>query len=230
MPNHNISILLPSVRPEAVKQTIREFAETNPGFDYEIVVVSPFEVQGENVIWVEEREPLGSVSATFMAYVHSRGKYVIYFSDDVTPGQNCLTEMYNFMEQHPAPFIGAFKMMDSTREIGPFGAYDKLYACYGCLSRETISKLDGFFDTQFLFSWADIDISLRCWEIGGKVEICHTAVVYPHQIHDDVYKNHREKYWNSDVNQFFDIWHEKLGKDLPRFDGAVNKRLIKIKK
>jgi len=223
----DISILLPSLRPEAVKTTIEEFELTSMDIDYEIIVVSPFEVKGTRVVWVKEEEPQGSVLATSVAYNIATGRYVIYFSDDVSPTQNCLLEMYRFMLQHESPFIGAFMMMSNRNEIGPFAAYQKLYACYGCLSKETASLLGGMFDPRFLYSWADIDLSLRCWEKGGRVEICPTAIVHPRQINDDIYKNHRKQYWDRDVNQFFELWHEKLGKDLPRVDGVVNRRFIK---
>ena len=224
MKKTDISILLPSLREDLLKRTIEEFAKTNFNVNYEIVVVSPFPIKTDKVVWLKENKRRGSVSATNIAYQFSKGNYKIYFSDDVSPNKDCLKNMLDFMETNKPPFIGAFKMMNTSEEIGPFGAYDKLYACYGCLSKETIQLIGGFFNLSFMYSWADIDLSLRCWEIGGEVKICQNAIVLPRQVNDKIYQDHRNTF-QKDFETFTNIWHDKLGKDIPREDGKVNRRL-----
>jgi len=222
----NISILLPSLREQVVKARIKDFEYTNPDFNYEIIVVSPFKVEGNKVIWIQEHSKSNSVSATRIAYYFSKADYIIYFSDDVIPTIFCLENIYNFIKQKEDPFIAAFKMITpSGKEIGPFGTYDKLYACYGCLSKNTIDKIGGFWPSDFLYSWADIDMSLRCWEIGGKVEICQNAVVIPNQIEDEVYKEHRNTF-QQDFQVFLKKWHHKLGRNLPEEIRMINKRIV----
>jgi hypothetical protein len=224
-----ISILIPSLRENAVKNSIIEFERTNPTVDYELVITSPFKVEGKNVVWVEEKTLKGSVFATHEAFLKSSGNYVVYFSDDVTPDMNCLYYMLEFMkanEKYNKLFLGAFKMVtDYDREIGPFAAYKKLYACYGCISKESVEKVGCVFDCNFKYSWCDIDLSLRVWEKEGLVAVCDEAKVIPHQIEDEIYKDHRNKYWNHDVNFFLDRWHSKLGEGLEKKDGAVNRKL-----
>lgn len=220
-----ISILLPSLRPEVLARTIREFDETNSDVNYEIVVVSPFEVSGIKTKWVKEIGKLGTILAEKIALDNASGEYIMYFSDDVSPTKDCLKNMLSFMKiQSARPFIGAFKMTNVNGiQIGPFGAYNKLYACYGCLSRETIADI-GYLSTDFQYSWADIDLSLRCWEANGYVKICDNAIVIPRQIYDDIYKSHRNTF-QEDFRVFVGKWHSKLGKDLPVHDGAINHRL-----
>jgi len=222
-----VSILLPSVRPEALKLTINGFKATNDDVDYEIVVCSQFEAEGHKVKWVSEGpERLGSVSATNKCFHNSEGEHVIYFSDDVHPTYGCLKTMLDFVKERKDPFIGAFRMLNSNgRDIGPFGAYNKLYACYGCLSRYTVKKLGMLFHPGFMYSWVDIDLSLRCWETGGSVEICDEAIMMPRQIEDEFYKEHRAKYWDADVDTFFELWHGKLGEGYNKIEGEVNRRL-----
>jgi hypothetical protein len=221
-----ISILLPSLRPEALAKSIQEFADTNSNVDYEIVVVSPFEVKGTNVVWIKEETPKGSVLATNIAYSNSCGEYKMYFSDDVSPTKGCLRNMINFMNTKESPFVGAFKMIrPNGGEIGPFGAYNRLYACYGCVNGTTISKLNGLFDSSFEYSWVDIDLSLRCWLANGKVEICKDAIVIPRQIDDELYRSHRGDSFNRDVETFLNKWHSILGEGYIRNHEAVNKRL-----
>ncbi len=222
-----ISILLPSLRPELLKRSIQEFDSTNSNVDYQIVVVSPFKVQAHKVKWIFEGEPRGSVWATNIAYTYSEGRYAVYFSDDVSPTKDCLKTMLAFMKDKETPFIGAFKMLTPEgRQIGPFGAYNKLYPCYGCLSEETCALLEGVFYHKFLYSWCDIDLAMRCYSKGGKVEICQDACVIPRQVEDDIYKNHRQTF-NQDFNTFCDLWHPTYGGDLPREIGAINHKLEK---
>jgi GT2 family glycosyltransferase len=221
----DISIILPSLRPREVNKTISEFYDTNSDVNYEIIVVSPFEVMGLNVKWIPESERLGTIMANNIALAFVKGRYVVYFSDDVSPTTDCLENMIYFMDKQRAPFIGAFKMTTPTgKEIGPFGAYNKLYACYGCISIKTMNLVVGYLDMAFKDSWADIDLSLRVWEAGGSVEICQDAIVIPRQIEDDIYKKHRESF-QTDYQTFLGKWHHKLGKGISRHDGDVNHKL-----
>lgn len=221
-----ISVLLPSLRPEALARTIREFDKTNSDVDYEIVAVSPFQVSGIKTVWIKEESPRGGVFAQNIAYINSKGEYKIYFSDDVSPTVGCLRNLLNFMKVNTSPFIGAFKMITPTgREIGPFGAYKRLYACYGCVNDETVKQLGSFLDDRYEYSWADIDISLRCWLAGGRVEICKDALVIPRQIEDELYKSHRGVSWDRDVEAFLSRWHLMYGNGIERKHDAVNRRL-----
>jgi hypothetical protein len=226
--NKEITILLPSVREELVKQRIKEWKQTNSDVNYEIIVISPFPCEEIGTIWLNDINKKGSVHATNLGLGIAQGKYIIYFSDDVQPTKGCLRKMIDFMDsQSTHPFLGAFKMQtDSGKEIGPFGAYNKLYACYGCISIEDLILSSGIlFRPEFKYSWCDIDLSLRIWEKGGKVEICKEAIVIPRQVEDEGYKEHRKNYFQQDVNTFLGIWHNKLGKGIERTHSAVNKKL-----
>lgn len=226
-----ISILIPSLREKLLRERITEFALTNPTTRYEIITVSPFEIKESNVIWIKDSAPFrGSVKATNQALGSATGEYVMYFSDDVSPTKDCLKNMTEFLKSNENgninPFLGAFKMITiPNREIGPFGAYNRLYACYGAISKASLLKLNNkLFDNQFLYSWADIDLSLRVWELGGRVEICQNAIVIPKQEDDEIYKSHRNTF-DKDFNIFLGKWHEKYGVGMERKDGVVNRRL-----
>ena len=225
-----VSILLPSLRPEYANASINNFKLTNDDVDYELIVVSPkdnFQVEGHKTKWVDEGlQPTGSVSATIRAYEKAESDYVMYFSDDVVPTEGCLRKMLDFLKLKSYPCIGAFKMQTIFgKEIGPFGAYNKLYACYGCLNRRTIKSIGGFFNPSYMYSWVDIDMSLRCWNSTGRVEICQEASVIPMQIEDEIYKTHRSQYWSHDVENFLELWHPILGNGYERLEGSVNRRL-----
>lgn len=227
MTEKEVSILLPSLRKDLVNQRIAEWATNNPTVNYELIIVSPFEVSGYNVTWLKENDRKGSVHATNIALNTALGNYIIYFSDDVAPTKNCLRHMLDFMKaQEKHPFLGAFKMIfKNNRQIGPFGAYNRLYACYGCISKEDLFSLSNIlFRPEFLYSWGDIDLSLRIWEKDGEVKICEEAVVIPQQVEDDIYLAHRNTFKN-DFETFANKWHKKLGAGMERKDGAINRRL-----
>src|SRR5579885_347968 len=79
-----LSILLPSVFPDQVAKAIDMIHATTTGVDYEIVVVSPFEVSKAKVRWVHEAEPRGNAPAQAAAYANASGEFVLGFSDDVS--------------------------------------------------------------------------------------------------------------------------------------------------
>lgn len=226
-----VSILLPSLREKLVSERIYQWAKTNPDVNYEIILVSPFQISDGKVNWINEGgQQRGSVHATNVAASVCQGEYMIYMSDDVQPTKDCLRNMLNFMkEEHLHPFLGAFKMLKSgNKEIGPFGAYDKLYACYGCISKADLLLVSNIlFKPAFKYSWGDIDLSLRVWEKGGEVKICNTACVIPEQIEDELYQKHRKETFQQDIDTFLGFWHKKLGGDMERNHEKVNKRLKK---
>jgi hypothetical protein len=130
------------------------------------------------------------------------------------------------MKDKKDPFIGAFKMTHPNGvQIGPFGCYDRLYACYGCLSKDTVYFLGNIFHKDFMYSWGDIDASLKCWTNNGSVEICQDACVIPRQIDDEIYREHRSKYWEQDVETFLNKWHPILGTGYERNPDKINRRL-----
>lgn len=221
-----ISILLPSLRKELLEKRIEQWNLTNSNINFELVVVSPFEVKGDNVLWIRELNRKGSVNATNIAYAFSSADYVTYFSDDVKPTKDCLKNMLDFMNIEKYISLGAFKMETlNGREIGPFGAYNKFYACYGCIHKKDLEILNNIlFRPEFLYSWADIDLSLRVWDKKGEVKKCNNAAVIPEQIEDEIYKSHRNTFQN-DFNTFVNFWHSKFGKDMEKIDGVINRRL-----
>jgi len=160
--NKKISILLPSLREKLVNQRIIEWANTNFDIDYEIILVSPFQVINGKVTWIRDNPPFrGSVHATNQAVRIAQGEYVLYMSDDVKPTKGCLRNMIDFIkEQTIHPFLGAFKMINSNgKEVGPFGSYNKLYACYGCISKEDLMRINKGFGGN-LRSDSSLDFAL----------------------------------------------------------------------
>lgn len=223
-----ISIIMPSLRPDALSQTLGEFSITDKDSDYEIVVVSPFEVRNQDrVVHMYEEEPQGNNLANDIGYKNSSGQYIIAWSDDSSPTPNCLSNMLAFVKSKEEPFIGAFRVKDQlNQEHSNCCVYDKLYAAWGCASRNTVNMIGGHYDPIFKSHWSDPDMSLRVWAKGGKVEICPNAWVIKRYIEDEVHKSNYEKYFNKDMETFFNRWHNTLGSGIKRDFHSVNKPIF----
>lgn len=211
-----VSIILPSLRPTAVLQRIKEFSITNRDSDYEIVVVSPFTIKEDRVVHIYEEEQLGSTFANNTAYENSSGEYIVWWADDVYPTTNCLSNMLRFVKSKRDPFIGSFRLRRGGREKSQWIVYGKLYACLGCASRNTLKLIGGFFDPIFKHYWVDPDMCLRTWEKGGRVEICPDAWVEDENIIDEVRENSWNKYFATDTQTFLNRWHDTLGRGIEK--------------
>ncbi len=218
-----VSITLPSLRPEAVLQRIKQFSMTNKGVDYEIIVVSPFPVKEERVIHVYEKEPSGNVPAHNIACKNSSGEYIVYWSDDIYPTANCLANMLRFVKSKEKPFIGAFRLRRQGQEKTQWTVYGKLYAPIGCVSRKTLDLIGQYFDPVYRAYWADPDMCLRTWEKGGRVEVCPDALVEDANMMDEVRGKSWDRFFAKDTETFFNRWHDKLGKGTEKDWRRINR-------
>lgn len=221
-----ISITLPSLRPKAVAKRIKEFAFEE---DYEIIVVSPFYVMDAVHIY---QEPIGCVAAHALAYKHSKGEYITFWADDTSPTSGCLSHMVDFV-RGKGLFIGSFRVKDRRRrELAQWSINGKLYAGFGCASRETFEKV-GYFDPAYRSYFADPDLSMKVWKAGGSVEVCPDAWVITEGISDNI-SAENSKYFEQDRKSFVSRWGESkiepIGKNIyPAFSIPVtllNKLLV----
>ncbi len=194
-----ISIILPSLRRRAVIRRIKEFSG-----DYEIIVVSPFIVKG--AVHIYEPYPLGSIHAHNLAYRNCSGDYIMWWADDTSPTENCLENMVNFVKGKDL-FIGSFRVKDRRgTELVQWSINGKLYACFGCVARETLDSIGGYFNPMYKSYWADPDMSLRVWGKGGRVEVCPDAWVITEGISDKISVENSKKYFQQDMETFVKRW------------------------
>ena len=212
-----ISITLPSLRPETALQRVREFSATNGDSDYELIIVSPFAIEGDKVVHIQEKEPKGTAFANDMAYQNSSADHIVWWADDLVPTVNCLANIVNFVKSKKDPFIASFRMKDRFGKEKPqWTIYGKLLAGFGCASRNTLDLIGGYFDTAYRSYWQDPDMCLRAWTRGGKVEVCQNAWVVMEHIFDKLRENNWDKYQLEDTKTFLDRWHNTLGKGIER--------------
>jgi GT2 family glycosyltransferase len=138
---NKVSILIASLREEELKKRLEEYDNIQININYEIVVVSPFEVVHPKVKWVKEEERKGNVYAMQKAFNNSTGNYIMFLADDVSPTISSIDNLFHFVRMRGEPFLGSFIMTDEQgKEQDSWYIKDKLYACYGCIARKDIEK------------------------------------------------------------------------------------------
>ncbi len=203
-----ISVILPAARDAARTQhVVNAFHSSNPTVQVDFVVSSPtFTI--ENVTNVRDNS-----AGVFKAFVQSlpptKGEYITWISDEALPTANCLTSMADFIDSKPKPFIGEFFVGDEgCKEFG------LQYARWGMMPRESVDKI-GFFDGGYQNYFADVDIGLRCWHMGGSVESCGHAQISLTQLNDGLSQSHFEKSWHQDYRLFRKTWYTKFQSQWP---------------
>jgi hypothetical protein len=173
-----VSVILPAARMQEQAQEIVDRLRTNK-FVADIVVASPnFEVINARCF---NDGGAGSSRALSQAYelTDGRSDYVAWLSEICLPEPGALDRMAALVSGRSAPFIAEFR---THPPVTP-GHYrvctitGHQYARWGMVSRETIGRVGGFFDSAYVAHYGDVDLSLRCWQAGGEVATCVDAVI-----------------------------------------------------
>jgi len=200
------SILIPSIRPQQVDIRIKQINSQALDFDYEIIVISQFKTEGNNVLWIDEGpELLLNNRALQKGFEQSTGDYIISTVDLYRPTQNCMRKILHFTAAHKAPFVAAFDRVEDHPFL--FEKRDEhnriidcgiLIPCTNCVSRETIAMLSYnqienkyLHDPIYQKGFLDCDLALEVDSLGGCINICSKAT-------------------NSEINQSFDDLHGDL--------------------
>ena len=208
-----ISILLPSVFPDHVAKAIDMIHATSGDVDYEIVVVSPFEVNKPKVRWVHEAVPRGTVPAHAMAYQHASGEFVLGFSDDVGLLPGWASQALALYERRAAahkPFLMGLHARNRIVSTA-FGLY---YANFPFVQRTVLDQIGGYFYERYQAHFADPDLSLRVWAAGGRVEFSEKPLMIAEPESGplrDPGKTRRFKSLAADMALFLSRWKDKFG-------------------
>lgn len=222
-----VSIIVPSLRPELAEGCINSIHKNAGDLDYEIVVVSPFDVEPhEKVVHVKEKERGGTGKAIATGYKKAEGEYIMHFNDHCRV-LTSLNIMMDFMRPHDKEiFEGRFftidvKTMDAEKqgvliERGDYvdhaiRVFGKVFAGFMCMRKDKADEIGGFLDYPYYKAWfLDPDLSLRVWKAGGRMETCNDArvLLLPEPKNDTVVPQNR-KYYKEDSEAF----HKRWGRD-----------------
>jgi hypothetical protein len=219
-----LSILMPTLRPDYAENAIRQVLMCSGRHDYELIVVSPFPVAGDDRIrHVPEETPEGDSAAYARALAVATGEIVLPMIDDFAPAFGWLDGLAEAVEQGERdglPFLGGLHWVNH-----PWfnTAYDRYYAFFPVMSRRSLESIGGYIDTAFRANFGDVDLSLRVWAAGGHVAMLPKAAIYKSRPEDEArlspYKRNGAE---ADFATFVGRWHQHLGPARPAsFEGII---------
>jgi hypothetical protein len=200
-----VSITLPSIFPDALNRSLANIRATTTG-DYEVVVVSPFRVEGPDIIWIEETQRNGCAFAHTVGAAHANGEFITATADDCDylPGwDQKLIRIYD----ERAPKDGhSFCLGLHYGLLGSvFGIY---YANFPFLRRDHALSL-GYFDGNYKKGFTDSDLGLKVWTSGGRCEYSVEKLI---QITAEDKRKGGEDCPADDLGYFLEKWGEKYGR------------------
>ncbi len=203
-----VSITLPSLFPDHLNKTISLIQARTRSVDYEIIVVSPFEVTGPRVVWVREDQPRGNVPAQRAAFAHATGDFVLAFTDDaeLAPGWDAQC-LQNFASRERGQELFCLGLNLRTRTVGTaFGIY---YPFFPFARRSCFAKI-GYFCEPYKAHFADVDLGFRIWDAGGRCEFSEKPLV---TLHNPIGReaSHKNKTLTEDMASFVARWAPKYG-------------------
>lgn len=175
-----LSVLIASIRPKRVHDAIARLRPDLAPYDYEIVVVSPFEISGPRIVWVPEETPRGSINAANLGFAAAKGDLTIQAADDVAFDRGLISPaivQLGSMRQSNLPCVGFAHRRGKQAYLNvAYGRYVPGYYVAPTAALRLIG--DTLYDPNFRVAWADQDLGLRIWSVGGRCEIATGGVVH----------------------------------------------------
>jgi glycosyltransferase involved in cell wall biosynthesis len=207
------SILLPSLRPDYAENAIRQVLMCSVGQDYELIVISPFEVGGDRIRHVPEVEPQGDSAAFHAGLQVASGKIVVPMIDDFAPAYGWLDrieEAVDVHERRALPFCGSLYWVNH-----PWfnTAYDLYHPFFPVMSRRSIDRIGEYIDRRFRTHFGDVDLGLRIWSDGGRCALLTEAPIYKARPElDDRQSPLKKLTVQSDFDALVARWHDRYGR------------------
>jgi hypothetical protein len=164
-----LSLVLPSLFPNAAHRAIANLRATTRGVDYEILAVTPFEISGPNIRWIREEAPRGVIPAHAAAYAAMTGDMLVALADDVILADNwAAAALATFREREAGRSHFCLGLHQTNFVLSTvFGIYFPFFAV---IRRPTLAAIGGYYDPIFVAHYADPDLALRVWKAGGRCE------------------------------------------------------------
>lgn len=169
-----LSVVLPTLFAELLPGAIDAAHAAAGDVPHDILVVSPFDPQRDDVRWIPEIQPRGSIAAANAGMMAARGEVVALVSDDtgLTPG--ALGLAIARLAGLPGGMVGFPRVVGGEAYIGTvFGHY---YPYFFAIERTTLARL-GAFDEGYRKHYADPDLALRIWNSGARCEFLRDAAI-----------------------------------------------------
>lgn len=204
-----VSITLPSIFPAALDRALANIRATTRG-DYEVVVVSPFRVEADDVVWIEEIERNGCAFAHTVAAQHATGDFITAMADDCdyAPGWD-LAALENYERRAPKDGSLFCLGLNYGAYVGTvFGIY---YPNFPFLRRDHAISV-GYYDGNYKRGFGDCDLALKIWSRGGRCEFSGRQLLL--MTAEDARKGHELSalYAPEDLEYFAGKWAPRYGR------------------
>lgn len=221
-----VSLTLPSINQNLCEITVNKILEITRDVDYEIVVVSPFEIRAPKVKWVLETERMGNLAAHQQAHLHSQGELIVTFTDDIEPAEpHWLKNAHDFYlnrSRHFFPYacglnVGVFHIV-----------YGRLFPTFPMISRQSIEKVGPYYDPAYHSYYGDPDLALRVWAAGGRCECCPKARVrgIKDRLGTARPRDSEPGSWHQrDLETFLNRWHHIYGSNYGSHPSDISQNL-----
>jgi hypothetical protein len=199
-----VSIIIPSLRKDRLMECMVNVLAHSKGVDYEMVIISPFTPPffwDGKVVWVNEEKAEGVMHAVESGVQKATGEYITTVTDEAIVQYAWLDNMLRFMEGKKG-VLGSFKVIPPY----PFYYYGRYFAPFPFIHRDLLRRVGMFYDTKYKAFYADPDLSMRVWDVGGTVEECPDALIESKYYNDGVHSNNVNKYHAKDKETFINTW------------------------
>lgn len=145
-------------------------------------------------------------------FANANGKWIIYASDDIQffpfSFWNALTSIslgeeiggISFLHKNTVETYGGVFDNYGYDQVGGFP-----YINFGIVRKSTFDAISGF-DEKFKFYWADVDLCLRIWEAGYKIETSLSSLVDHNNITDRLKQENSGDRYFADTSYFLNKW------------------------
>lgn len=199
-----ISILIPSIRPINLEQTIARLLAGQENADFEIVTVTDFEVYPlpSKVVSIRS-ERLGCIDAICKAEARASGEYIIVLSDQSYISDGGLLQMEEYSQRvRNTVIISQHTVPESKLEY-----YGKYFAPYPFVHRSIIQQLGGLFLPIYKSFYADPDFSMRAHEAGIPIhKLNYIDIIRPGGMSYSHHKENANNYLEADRETFKQRW------------------------
>jgi GT2 family glycosyltransferase/glycosyltransferase involved in cell wall biosynthesis len=145
-------------------------------------------------------------------FKNSKGNWIVYASDDIQfypfAFWNALTSIKISDELGGITFLHK-NTVETYGDVFDNYGYDQVgkfpYINFGLVSRKAFEKIIGF-DEKFKFYWADVDLCMRIWEAGYKIEVSPLSLVDHNNITDRLKQENSGDRYFEDTSYFFNKW------------------------
>lgn len=217
-----VTVILPSVRPDLLTDCVQRMHATAGFDDFEVAVISPFEVHGPRIRWFPEHTRRGVIAAHAEAYAGTDSECVVAMADYAVTHRNWLKNLLSFIDERETdsrPLCAGLFLATNERGMGAcigsvFGHY---YPYFPAARRRSCEAVGGYFSTDYVAYFADPDFGLRFWANGGHCQLCWDSVLVASHKRAAIPPSQTGlvSFLPKDMALFIERWQRRFGPDWP---------------